>query len=659
VSFLVGAALLVGLLVVLPAAAHLLRRGRAREVPFPPAGLVKAARTVSRRERRLEDRALLSLRALAVVLLAVLGAAPLVRCSRLSLARGDGASLAVAIVVDDSLSMRAELDGGATRFERAVRAAGQLLDSMREGDSVAVVLAGRPARLSLGPTTDLGLARRTLDELVPSDRSTDVAGAVTLAQGALADAAHRERRVVVLSDFAGPPLAAGGPGVSVPLPELAKLAPNCAVISAERQSDRLAAIVACNHAGAAGGRVLETLPLEAAGLLPGRDGKAAPARDAAPLPRAPLEARAGTQTLSLAAPASDRLLAVRLTGGDAIAHDDVGAVAPSSAALGVAVLADTELSSSVTGGATLVEQALRALERDIKLRPLGVLPDQGAELDPYALVLLDDPAGLTPEARSALSGWVERGGIAVALLGPRAETTKLGSPLEPFALGAVRWEQNPSATGANVESLGWLGPEASGLGDVAPEGRALVDATRVPGARVLATWKDGAPFLIERDLGRGRVTTLTLPSSVRESDFALRPGFVALLDHFLQAAKKERGLTRSVAGTSWSFGGARPTVTGPEGALELRESANDGRVAIPAVRGLYRVTGEGGEELRNVTLEPEEITAEPKLPAELGTAAVGATTSRMVDVSAEAGLLLALLLALELGLRVVRFARGS
>ena len=161
-SFLVGAALAVGLLVVLPLVAHFLRRGRAAELPFPPAALVKATQTSARRERHLEDRVLFALRALAVVTLAVLGATPLVRCSRLSLARGAGGSLAVAIVLDDSLSMRAAAPGKSSRFEQARDAAARLLDSTREGDSVAIVLAGAPARVALAATTvaDLvGMAR--------------------------------------------------------------------------------------------------------------------------------------------------------------------------------------------------------------------------------------------------------------------------------------------------------------------------------------------------------------------------------------------------------------------------------------------------------------------------------------------------------------------
>ena len=50
-SFLVGAALAIGVLVVLPLVAHFLRRGRAKEQPFAAAALVKAVQTSARRER--------------------------------------------------------------------------------------------------------------------------------------------------------------------------------------------------------------------------------------------------------------------------------------------------------------------------------------------------------------------------------------------------------------------------------------------------------------------------------------------------------------------------------------------------------------------------------------------------------------------------------
>jgi hypothetical protein len=657
-SFLVTAALAIGVLIALPAIAHFLRSGRAAVKPFPPAALVQAARTVARSERRLEDRLLLALRALAVIMLALVGATPFVSCSRLSLARGAGGSLAVAIVFDDSLSMRAARGGGATRFERARDAARQLLDSTREGDSVSIVLAGRPARLALGATTDLRIARRTLDELAPSDRATDLAAALVLARGSLRDAERRELSVVVLSDFAGPPLA-DNKDLSAPLPELTRAAPDCGIASAERQGDRVTATVACNRAVAAEGRALEIVPLAGSGVDPSPSAGSRKPSTAAAIARAPLDTRAGTQVVSIKLPPNAPPLALRLNGSDALPHDDLAAVAPDTLALGVAVLADTALSSGETGGPPLVEQAIRALETKVALRPLAVLPDQTTELDGYGLLVLDDPAGLSPEARAALTAWVERGGMALSLLGPRAETTKLGSPLEPFVLGSVRWQRPSASRGVKPETLGWLGPEAASLADVAPEGRALFDAGRIPGARVLATFDDGAPFLVERDLGRGLVSTLSLPSSAAESDFALRPGFVALLDHYLDAARQRRGLAQSTAGVPWNFGSERPIIQGPEGPLELGEQASEGRTATPALRGLYRVKLGSREELRTVTLDADELSAEPNPPTDIAARSAGARRSQRVDASAEVGSVLVALLFFELLLRIIRFVRAG
>ena len=80
-SFGFAAALLVGLLVAVPFAAHLLRRGRTREFEFPGTHLVPETPPTSKKRSRLDDRVLLSLRSLLVLALAVLGATPFVRCS--------------------------------------------------------------------------------------------------------------------------------------------------------------------------------------------------------------------------------------------------------------------------------------------------------------------------------------------------------------------------------------------------------------------------------------------------------------------------------------------------------------------------------------------------------------------------------------------------
>ncbi len=657
-SVLYGAALAVGLFVALPAIAHLLRRGRANERPFPPARLVPTSRTVARRERRVEDQALFSLRAFSVLLLACLGAAPLVKCSRLSLARDAGGSVAVAFVLDDSLSMRAAPAGAEPRFEQALTAAREILASMREGDAVALVLAGKPARLALGSTTDLGLARRVLDEISPSDRATDLTGAVALARGVLVDPARQDRRLIVLSDFAGDPLPPGEPLASAPLPALGEPAPDCGVVSAQRRGGSVRVSVACNEAASGQGRTVELVAEQGSTTDPG---PAAPAKLAGlpALSSVPLEARVGLQALSLRVADEDasRRLAVRLTGTDRLLYDDIAPVMPDSASLGVAVLSATPDQGEPMGGAPVVEQALAALDKGVNVRPLSVLPDQASELDAYALILLDDPPGTSPEAREALTRFVEGGGVAVALLGPHVESTKLGSTLEPFARGSVRWERDPSPRGADVASIAWLGTEGKSLSDLALHGRAVLD----PGAEatVLATLNDGAPFVIERRLGAGRVFTVTVPSSLDESDFALRPGFVALVAHVLDVAEQCRGVRQSVAGASWRFEDDRTRIDGPEGAVELHETPEQGRVATPAVRGTYRVTTPRGAELRTVTLDPTEILTPPRPPGAAVDQRAGHERESYHDLSTETAAALLAVLALELALRSLgRSKRG-
>jgi hypothetical protein len=673
-SFVVAAALAIAALMAAPIVAHLLRRGRARERDFPPAALVPIAPPVARQRSRVEDRALLAVRALLIVALALIGATPLVRCSRLSLAREAGASVALALVVDDSLSMRATPGEGATRFELAIGGARELLGSARQGDAVALVLAGRPARLALAATTDLDAVRRALSELRPSDRDTDLDSAVKLARSALKEMPHVDKRVAVLSDLAGEALPPGDPPVWVPLADLARPMSDCAILSAERHGKSVQASVACTSADAARDRRLEIVSSEEA-----RPADASPAAAPGVVASSPLALRAGPQLVALEAPASRAALDARLTGSDALVHDDHAPIAEETASLAVGVLADPATASVVTGGPTILEQALEALGRALAIRPLAVLPDEATELASFALLVIDDPAGITPESRTALGSFVSRGGLALALLGPRAATAQLGSTLEPFATGAVRWETlaapsqgvTPAAAtakpspvvGLDPASVSWLGSEGATLADLAPSGRARLDGVEPSDATVIGRWNDGRPFLLERQLGRGAVLSAGLPASVAWSDLALRPGFMALLAHLVDESERRSGPRRSVVGTAWVLPATgRVKVLGPSGDLELRETSpaasNAPRqlVAIPEELGRYRVSIDGDAQLRIATIEADEVlrASRPAPPAALHS---GSSESR-IDASPELAMLAVLLITLEIAIRAAGALRS-
>ena len=195
-TFLAVSALSMALFVVAPFVAHLLRRRRLDERTFPPASLVPTAQPQTRRRSELEDRLLLVVRASAIVVLALLSATPFVHCSKLTVARRDGASVALAIVLDDSLSMRARMENGTPRFSHALHAARELLSGLSTGDAVAIVLAGSPARVALSSTTNVEAASKALEAIEPSDRATDLDSALRTARGLLEGLPHRDKRVV-------------------------------------------------------------------------------------------------------------------------------------------------------------------------------------------------------------------------------------------------------------------------------------------------------------------------------------------------------------------------------------------------------------------------------------------------------------------------------
>jgi hypothetical protein len=637
-SFATALALLVGALVAAPLVAHLLRRRKTERVLFPPARLVLAAQPVARQRARLEDRGLFGVRALAVLALAVLGATPFVSCSRLSLGRKGGGSVALALVVDDSLSMQARL-GSSTRFERAREGARQVLGSLQEGDVVALIGAGAPPRVLLAATSDLGAVRAAIDSLRPTDRSTDLDGSLAVAASIVRGLPHPDRRLILLSDLADgsgsdePPGAKLDLPVWVPLEELRGRVPDCAVLRATRKGTQLQAEVTCGEEQDAAGRSLQVLSA----------GK--------PLASAALEPRK-SQSVALGLPEGTAgPLVARLTGQDAIASDDEAPVTAASAALQVAVVSDLTESALATGGPSPVEQALAALDEGLAIRPLPVVPDNAEALNPFAVVVLDDPPGLTPEARAAFRAWFERGGVGLLWLGPRAGGAILGASFEPFFLGPVRWV-NEAPSGADPTSVEALGEVSEGLVSLAPRGRALLEARAAEGARVLGRWKDGAPLLLQRPVGRGSALVVTLPASTESSDLPLRPAFLDLLARALDAGRGHQLGKRSPVGSAWFFQEATPDeIVGPGGPLALRDTGG-GRSVVAERAGLYTLRFGPQRELRVAEIDEREIDTRPR-PASVPSQDRSLGSQRAtLDASPYVAFVLLLAIAAEAALRL-------
>jgi hypothetical protein len=211
-------------------------------------------------------------------------------------------------------------------------------------------------------------------------------------------------------------------------------------------------------------------------------------------------------------------------------------------------------------------------------------------------------------------------------------------------------------------SVAWLGKEAQSLASLTRGGRIRLDAADLPGAKVMGSWQDGVPFLFRREVERGLVFTAGLPASVEESDFALRPGFLALLQLVVSEAQQRTGPKRSTAGTPWLFQGEHAvTAVGPGGVLQselVSITAAAQQQLVPDLAGRYEVQLQSGKELRLVTLDSDELTL-PATPGETLAAANTQTQSNsQINASPHWALALLGLFALEMLLRRYNDAVG-
>lgn len=636
-TFVFTAALLIGLLATIPLWAHLLRRGSASPIPFPATRLVPAREHVAKRRSRFQDRLLLASRVLVLATLALLGAIPLVRCNRAVLLRERGASIAAVIVLDDSASMRSHLEGSKSRLERAKSAALELSSQLKEGDSIGIVLAGKPARVHLLPTSNGSLLRQQIRSVVESDRPTDLAAAIALAESALDQHPQPDKQVLLLSDLAAELPASLSKRVLPMLPELRQPMRDCGILSALRSGGQITVELACSSTHPKLERRLQLL------------------REAQPnhvIREKPITVRPGRETVTIEDAGPAAASRVRLTGSDDNPHDDRVPVVDGSVGPTIAIYADPAESGGKTGAAPLLEQALLALAPQIRVRPLAMVPEVAQELANVDLLLLDNPPLISAEARAAITEFVQRGGVATAFLGESANLAQLGSLLLPFVERRAVWE-NSSPAGLDPKSFPTLSSVAASFVEIAPKGRLIFDESHDSRVVVKGRWSDQKPFWIERAMGRGLVVTFGLPTSVEESDLALRTGFVAVLANILSETERRGANKVVVAGSAWRF---PPHTTlraeGPDGPLTVNESGPPGteeRVIVPNRVGRYRLRLDGASEDRFALLPPEEVLEAPhhwpggssqNLPQAVG----------RLELSKPLSLVLCLLLGLEFAL---------
>jgi hypothetical protein len=146
-----------------------------------------------------------------------------------------------------------------------------------------------------------------------------------------------------------------------------------------------------------------------------------------------------------------------------------------------------------------------------------------------------------------------------------------------------------------------------------------------PAARVLARFEDGAPWLIEQRVGRGRVVFSASTADIEGNDLAMRPVYVPLVQRlvlWLSDNLEEASDVEHVAGEALEFpGGAelvgtRVAIETPGGArreVEFRSTSAGSMAAMGETGeiGFYRWSRTGRAGLAAVNVPAEESNLAP------------------------------------------------
>jgi hypothetical protein len=201
-TFLHGALAIAGLAAIaIPIIIHLLSRRRRRPVEWAAMRFLLEAFQKHKRRLQLEQLILLALRCLALALLGLALARPLLERTGII---PSGGSRAVYLVIDNGMASGLVVEPGRTALQAQIDHARGIVQSLRPGDVVGVVTAARPARAAvIPPSTDHASVIELLESLQPSESATDLPAAFNVLRTSISDVESVQDSAVVylLSEF--------------------------------------------------------------------------------------------------------------------------------------------------------------------------------------------------------------------------------------------------------------------------------------------------------------------------------------------------------------------------------------------------------------------------------------------------------------------------
>ncbi len=588
-------ALLALLGIGIPLWLHRVKRKTLRELALPTIALLSRAVSQRRRTLSFRDRPLLYARIALCALFAFALSQPFL--SQIA-SYASERPIALAIVLDDSLSMERKARLRGTLFEAARARAKQVLSELAKDSEALVVLAGNEPRLLASRSSDLLSIKEELGRVEQvGARGTALAKAVSLAQRELAGTRLSAKEVLVLTDCAAhaaaDQLSASSGGLRV----------EC-FSSRETRGNLYVASMALNR----GGDLSEPAVLNVS-----LGGQGAPERvdvsvrvDGKQLAETQVEMEDGTgqAQLSLPQPALSRarILELHIDTPNALRGDDVRFLSLDTA---------SELSVLLVDG----DPAPNQLDDELRFLSVALDLDDGereaphvtridpdglssTDLAPFDVVVLANVRAPDDATAERLRLHVARGGGLLITAGDHVDAFayrgRMSELLPAIPRSSAPADPPLSITLSNDTSSELLPDMGRGLETARITKRLLVEPPSPPSSALL-NYNDGTPLLIAGPHNNGRVALLTTTVDDDWGDLPLTPGFLPLMHGLVRGLSAVEALPRGPHAA-----GSVLTARVPTGARSLYLVTPDGRridvdpkrsqvrIEDTAVVGVYR-----------------------------------------------------------------------
>jgi hypothetical protein len=589
--------------VAVPVLIHLLLRPRARRVDIGSVRFLKLALKESTRRRKVRRWLLLALRALAVLLLALLFARPY-----LPGAGADGKDREVYLLIDQSASMAA-VQGGQTLFARAQTLADQALKGLPEHTAVHLAYfdAGG-VDPSAEPRIDRG--RR------PGHAGTDYDVAMRWArdQALLSSRPHREVRIFTdlqRSGLRGRHAETLPADVAVEIVEVGKpLLRNLAVVAAEadgapyRDKEPLTVLARVRNAGLFAAREVHVrVSLDGPGKVEQTQTVAVPATGEQDVRFAVRLPKPGLYTGS-----------VELTDEDDFPPDNRRYLAFEARPADRLLLVDGEPGRTVYGNETYYLEAALRLRLPGKGDPVTPYePERLAwggdahlpALAPFRVVVLCNVDRVADEDVKALAAFVSGGGGLLVFTGDHVEAAGY-EPLQRAGLlpAAVEGPAGPDT----FRFGGWdkqhpilrplSDPQQGDLRRLAFHH--ITKLKPAAGAKVLASASSGEPLLVEGGLGSGKVVVVASAADRDWGDWPQTRLYVPLIHQLVGYLTERLPETQRVRAAPAGPGRDNPPGITPDGRavvvrnLDPAESEIE-RLTVQQFRDAFHLAAPAGE----------------------------------------------------------------